>query len=273
MARRTSKHTLYRLVGVDPARLYDAVDLAQVDKIGGDINDAPNLTGLGIEALIAHGGMIREEAPWCEELRRTSGFEVSEPTWRSAGLLVLAVDGEVYAIGYDQGFRLIPDHLKDKDFGLTFALRAVDPDSVCGITSKVLGQGRTDITMIPGGMSVSMLDIKEYLRIVHKVAGAIADIDLTRTRFGKSQVTKADGGSGLLIQLGIEPHDLVADIREVARVCQEHRPHPDLEFVERVKPVRNKATMNTLDEALDDVLRDPTRGQVTAAVPIDHLDS
>ncbi|MFB6776356.1 tyrosine-type recombinase/integrase [Streptomyces sp. NPDC056352] len=31
---------------------------------------------------------------------------------RSAGLLMLAVDGEAYAIGYDQGFRLVPDRVR-----------------------------------------------------------------------------------------------------------------------------------------------------------------
>ncbi len=54
---------------------------------------------------------------------------------------MLAVDGEVYAIGYDQGFRLVPDRLKDHRFGLGFASRRVDPGRIRDLVAHTPGEG------------------------------------------------------------------------------------------------------------------------------------
>lgn len=274
MATNTSKHTLYRLIGV-PATLdglRKALDHDRLEALDHTVQEAPYFTGLGIPALLVTVNDVRNAAEWCPEVRRTTGCDVAEPSWRSSAVLVLAVDGRVYAIGFDQGFRLIPDRLKDTSFGLTFALRAVDPNAVFGMTSKVLGEGRTDITMIAGGAPVSCLGVKEYLRIVRKVAGEIHGVALTRTRLGNDTLVRVDGGYGLQLPLGIEAKNLVADIREVARVCRRNPPHHALEFIEHVRPVHDEATVEELDRVLDDVLGDAAGGLVTAAMPYNRLD-
>ncbi|MBB5152886.1 DUF6119 family protein [Saccharopolyspora phatthalungensis] len=274
MATNTSKHTLYRLIGVPatPDGLRKALDHDRLDALDHTVQEAPYFTELDIPALLVTVNDVRDQAEWCPEVRRTTGCDVAEPSWRSSAVLVLAVDGQVYAIGFDQGFRLIPDRLKDTNFGLTFALRAVDPNAVFGMTSKVLGEGRTDITMIAGGAPVSRLGVKEYLRIVRKVAGEIHGVALTRTRLGNDTLVRVDGGYGLQLPLGIEAKNLVADIREVARVCRQNSPHRALEFIEHVRPVRDEATVEELDRVLDDVLGDPASGLVTAAMPYNRLD-
>lgn len=274
MATNTSKHTLYRLIGVPATSdgLRKALDRGRLDALDHTEQEAPYFTELDVPALLVTVNDVRDEAEWCPEIRRTTGCDVTEPSWRSSAVLVLAVDGQVYAIGFDQGFRLIPDRLKDMNFGLTFALRAIDPNAVFGMTSKVLGEGRTDITMIAGGAPVSRLGVKEYLRIVRKVAGEIHGVALTRTRLGNDTLVRVDGGFGLQLPLGIEARNLVADIREVARVCRENPPHRALEFIEHVRPVRDEATIEELDRVLDEVLGDPASGLVTEAVPYNRLD-
>ncbi|MDA3649319.1 TIGR04141 family sporadically distributed protein [Saccharopolyspora indica] len=274
MTTNTSKHTLYRLVGIPATTdgLRKALDRDRLDALDHKVQVAPHFAELGVPALLVIVNDVRDEAEWCPEVRRTTGCDVVEPSWRSSAVLVLAVDGQVYAIGFDQGFRLIPDRLKDTNFGLSFALRAVDPNAVFGMTSKVLGEGRTDITMIAGGAPVSRLGVNEYLRIVRKVAGEVHGVALTRTRLGNETLVRVDGGFGLQLPLGIEAKNLVADIREVARVCCQNRPHRALEFIEHVRPVRDEATLAELDQVLDDVLGDPDGGLVTAAMPYNRLD-
>lgn len=54
-----------------------------------------------------------------------------------------------------QGFRLVPDELKDPDFGLRFAIRAVDPDCVRDIVRRsTVRQGRQDATLVPCGLPI-----------------------------------------------------------------------------------------------------------------------
>ncbi|QWF81874.1 TIGR04141 family sporadically distributed protein [Amycolatopsis sp. CA-230715] len=269
MAPKTSKHTLYRLTGVVATSdgLLRAVDDELFDEISGSFEVPPAFTALGIEALAVTGAALQDEAEWCAEFRRTTGVDCSQPNWRGSGLLLLAVDGEVYAIGYGQGFRLLQDRFKDKSFGLAFALRAVDPNTVHGIRSRVLGRGRTDITMVAGGAPVGSLGIREFQRIVDKVAGEICDVELTGVRHGKGKLVKVGGGLGLELPLGVDPKELLADIREISRVCREVQPDPALEFVEHVVQVSCPDLLKQLDTILDNGLGDPGGLQITPSVP------
>lgn len=107
--------------------MLDALDAGQPDRLGAE----PHIPeALGVPAVYITCGTAHTEAPWCEPMPRTTGVRVSEGVRRTAALLLLAVGGTVYAIGCDQGYRLIPDHLKDKRFGLSFAIRQTDPKMI-----------------------------------------------------------------------------------------------------------------------------------------------
>lgn len=274
MSPKTSRHTLYRLTRVPATHdgLLNAIDEELFDEIGGSLDIPPAFTALGVDALAVTGSALQEEAEWCSEFRRTTGLDRSEPSWKGSGLLLLALDGEVYAVGYGQGFRLVQERFKDKNFGLTFALRAVDPEAVHGIRSKMLGRGRTDITMVSGGAPVESLGVSEFQRIVDKVAGEIGGVELTRARHGKGKLTKVGGSSGLELPLGVDADELVTDLREISRVCCEERPDSALEFVEHVVRVRDPELLHELDQTLDDGLGSPDRLQIAPAVPHDLLD-
>ncbi|MEV7864696.1 DUF6119 family protein [Streptomyces sp. NPDC088124] len=222
MTPRTSKRTLYRLRSVPPTTdtMFYALDADQLDRVhaGADV-----VENLGVPAVLVTGSFEQPVASWCDEIFRTTGIEVSRPVNRSAGLLMLAVDGEVYAIGYDQGFRLVPDRLKDHRFGLSFASRRVDPAKIRDLVSHTPGGGRTDITLIPGGASVWSLGIVEHAPIVRRLGGQLDDIPLTISRDDPGKITSAEGGAGLRMRLGVEDADLIADIRAIARVLRAPR--------------------------------------------------
>lgn len=271
MTARTSKRTLYRLRGVSPTTdaMFDALDTEQLERVHAELHfpDA-----LGVPALLVTGSFEQSVASWCDEISRTTGVEVSRPVNRSAGLLMLAVDGEVYAIGYDQGFRLVPDRLKDQRFGLRFASRRVDPAQVRDLVSHTPSGGRTDITLIPSGAPVGSLGIVEHAQIVRRLGGHLDDLPLTISRDNPAKVSSAEGGTGLRMRLGVESPDLVADIRAISNVLREQKPSPELEFVEHVVPADDPGVLSRLEAALDDLLGQEPDGRIGVAVPVDHWD-
>ncbi|MFD7232476.1 TIGR04141 family sporadically distributed protein [Streptomyces sp. NPDC059881] len=270
MASNTAVRTVYRLSGVAPtpeAMLY-ALDLELLDRLGAD----PHLPeALGVPAVYLTCGMERAEAPWCAPMARTTGITVSEGIRRTAAVLLLAVDGTVYAIGCDQGYRLVPDHLKDKRFGLSFAIRQMDPNLIRGAVSRSLGQARTDISLVPGGAPVPLLGIRDHSRIVRSLGGYLDDLPLTRSRYAGGRAVSAQGGCGLRIALGVEPDALLSDLRAITRICSEDIPHQELEFVDHIVPVEDATTLHALDRTLDDRLGLPAAGHVSVSVPPEHL--
>lgn len=271
MAADTTVRTLYRLKGVAPTieAMFEALDHEQLDALDARV-DIPN--GLGVPAIVIDAVYVKAEASWCEDLRRTTGCPVSRPSCRAAGLLVFAVDHEVYAIGYDQGYRLIPDRLKDRRFGLCFAIRRVDPNEVKDLVRQTPGAGKTDITLVPGGASVHAFGIEEHAQVVRHIGGRLSDVRLTVSSRSRARVSSAQGGVGLRLHLGVEGTNLIADVREIARVCREESPRKELEFVERVIPVKDAGLADRLDGIFDDLLGQPDEGRVAVVVPDDHWD-
>ncbi|ADI06922.1 hypothetical protein SBI_03801 [Streptomyces bingchenggensis BCW-1] len=268
----TSKRTLYRLTGVAPTvdAMFGVLDPTRLDAVGAEL-DFPG-EWLGVPALLVTGSFAQPVASWCGEINRTTGCEVSRPVNRSAGLLMLAVDGEVYAIGYDQGFRLVPDRVKDRRFGLGFVIRRVDPAQIRDLVSHTPGGGRTDITLVPGGAPVWSLGVQEHAQIVRRLGGRLDGIELTIAQDDRTKISSVEGGTGLRMRLGIDAVDLVADIRAIARVLRDQAPAPELEFVEHIVPVKGADLVTRLEERLDDMLGEVPDGRIAVAVPSDHWD-
>ncbi|MEV0777557.1 TIGR04141 family sporadically distributed protein [Streptomyces sp. NPDC050428] len=268
----TSKRTLYRLTGIAPTvdAMFDVLDPARLEAVGAELHFPEER--LGVPALLVTGSFEQPVASWCGEINRTTGCEVSRPVNRSAGLLLLAVDGEVYAVGYDQGFRLVPDRVKDRRFGLSFVIRRVDPAQIRDMVSHTPGGGRTDITLVPGGAPVWSLGVQEHAQIVRRLGGRLDGLQLTIAQDDRTKISSVEGGTGLRMRLGIDAADLVADIQAIARVLRDEAPTPELEFVEHIVPVKDDDLVTRLEERLDDMLGEQPDGRIAVAVPSDHWD-
>ncbi|MFI1015396.1 TIGR04141 family sporadically distributed protein [Streptomyces sp. NPDC020965] len=268
----TSKRTLYRLTGVAPTvdAMFDVLDPARLEAGDAELHFPEDW--LGVPALLVTGSFEQSVASWCGEINRTTGCEVSRPVNRSAGLLMLVVDGEVYAIGYDQGFRLVPDRVKDRRFGLSFVIRRVDPAQIRDMVSHRPGGGRTDITLVPGGAPVWSLGVQEHAQIVRRLGGRLDGIQLTIAQDDRTKISSVEGGTGLRMRLGIDAADLVADIRAITRVLRDEVPAPELEFVEHIVPVKDADLVTRLEQRLDDMLGEVPDGRIGVAVPSDHWD-
>ena len=258
MARpRTREGTLYRLPSVapDPNAMFDVllktVTAEKLDAIGADIIPVviANSPGLWTEAQFKN-----PEADWCPDASITTGLDISYPDTHSAGLIMIAVDGTTYALGYGAGHRLVADELKDQRFGLRFAVRRVNPREIKDLVRRRLGaRGRTDSTVIPGGSPVWALGVTEYAEIIRRLGGPVSGLGVTFSA-NDDRPVKAEGSVGLRMRFGVKPEDLVADIQEIARVCTEENPHPALEFVEHIQPVADQLTIRDLDARLDALL-------------------
>lgn len=268
----TSKRTLYRLTGVAPVAeaMFEALDPVRLDAVRAEL--AFPEERLGVPALLVTGSFEQPVASWCGEVNRTTGCEVARPVNRSAGLLMLAVDGDVYAIGYDQGFRLVPDRVKDRRFGLSFVIRRVDPAQIRDLVSHTPGGGRTDITLVPGGTPVWNLGVQEHAQIVRRLGGRLDGMQLTIAKDNRTKISSVEGGTGLRMRLGVDATDLVADIRAIARVLRDETPSPELGFVEHIVPVKDGDTLTRLEERFDDLLGEEPDRRIAVAVPSDHWD-
>lgn len=272
MPTHTAVRTVYRLSAVSPTEeaMFDALDHGQLDRLGAALHH-PEV--LGVPAVYLTYGKEEEADAWCAPNARTTGIPVSERVRRTGALLLLAVDDQVYAVTCGNGYRLVPDALKDKRFGLCFAIRMIDPRHISGAVTKALGMARTDISLVPAGASVPALGIRDQARVVRHLGGHLDDVPLTRSRHANGRACSAQGGVGLRLPLGIEPADLVEDLRTITRVCKDDIPHPDLEFVDHIVPVTDAITRAGLDSSLDRHLGAPPDGRVSFSVPLDLHDT
>lgn len=275
LRRRTNNRTLYRLIGVDPTTggMIDAVDLEKADKIGADpieLHHSP------VPAMWLSGACDTPEAPWCRDARETTGIPISIGERDSAGLLLIAVDDVPYAIPYGRtGWRLVQDVFKDPRYGLKLAARRLDPEHVKGIVSRRPGaRGRTDSVRIPGGLPVWALGIRDQLAIIGRLNGQAIDLDVTFSAKDSRKV-RIECGAGLTMRLGLNIHDLIADIRQVARICEEETPIEALRFIDHLRPITYAGTLAELEKNLDTRLGafDESPPDLVAAVPADLIDS
>lgn len=253
----TRTATLYRLrdIGSGPDQLeaaFDAELLAEyaltVEHCGID----------GMPAAVAYGMFSPEggEVPgWRADAERLTGLSLPSLKQIRSGLaLAVAVDGDVYAMGFGfDGYRLIRSDLKDRSFGLRFAIRAADADEVRYVGRKSIDvRGRQDHTRAAAGLSIYAYGIRQFADIVRRLGVRAFNCDLTFQR-NRQRAAVTECGDGIRLPVGAQPADLVHDVREIARVVSAD-PHPDLAFIEQFREVDDPEVLECLEMELDDAL-------------------
>jgi uncharacterized protein (TIGR04141 family) len=174
----------------------------------------------------------------------------------------------VYAYGYGEGWRLIPPGLKDRRFGIKFAIRCLDADQIQNLTRHRPGErGRVDDTHIAAAGPVWRFgSVSRHAEIVRRISGKAIKIPTT---YGRTSSRKAIvvGAAGLTLRLGLKPADLVADIRVIASIWASPAPIPGLEFADDITAIDDKETKEILDLELDARLGQPDAFQDDEFVP------
>jgi uncharacterized protein (TIGR04141 family) len=266
----TYQSTLHRLRDVEPdtEAMFEALGEERIDKLIERGADYSNADVDGCPALVFYGQDGEHEPRWINEVRTTTGLPLELRDQRSFALLMLAVDGEVYALGYGGGHHFIPGEYKDARFGLSFAARVADPENVRDLLRKRPGQrGRVDGTWAAGGIPVWMIQVDRQSDVVSKLGAVALDLDLTASRNGSRSV-RFEGGTGLRARLGVSPEDLVRDIRAIAAAIRDKQPIPELAFVDHMAGVSDRTVLELLDIELDELLSSQKKAQAGLAVSV-----
>lgn len=247
--------------------MLDGLDAEQVDDWQADVTETRIA---GCVALWVSGRRFRASAEWYAAAATTTGLDIEFPEVSAYGLLLVAIDGVVYGIGYGRGYLLIADDRKDHGFGIRFALRRLDPAEIQDVARRRIGaRGRTDLTLIPDGMPIWALGVEENADVVRRLGGRSNGLEVTFS--ADKRPVRLEAAVGLRMRLGIRPEHLLRDIREIARVCAEEQTHSSLRFVENFRPIGGRARRGELDQALDAVLGGDAQGELVAVVPTDCL--
>jgi uncharacterized protein (TIGR04141 family) len=267
---RTRRQTLYLLAHADPTPegMLNAID---DEKTSGYHLEFPSL---GVPAVLVHGS-VPYRAAWCTDASATTGVAMTYTDRGSGAVLLLAVDGRVYALCYGAGRWLIRDELKDQRFGLRFAVRQLDADRISRIVHRMPGgRGRQDSILIPGGLPIWCYGLDGYTSVVGHIGGQLKHTDLTFCRDG-TRTVRISGSAGLDGRLGVLAEDLLADIRAIAAICDRRAPDPLLESIENIVPVNDAVITGQLDADLDELLGwpdDEAAEFVAPVVPMPHMD-
>ncbi|MGW3606525.1 DUF6119 family protein [Micromonospora sp. NPDC005161] len=260
--------SVYQLERVAPTTdgLHDAVDHRYVRKH--DFMVEERLVA-GAPALLVHGTVPRERADWCDVLASLTGETIDLGFSSGGAALLVAVDDHVYALAYGTvGRHMVDLDLANSGFGIGFAVRSLAPDEIKQVRRRVFGTtGRVDRNMVPGGQHIRMYGIDKWGEIVGQVCGRTFNPNLTVFR-STGKATPVEGSDALRIHLGVEPASLLADLREINRVCKQESPFADLEFITQIRPVPARdPRLSQVEQQLDRLLASPDPAEVGLAVP------
>lgn len=273
---RTSERTLYRLLGVPATAngLTRAVSKHIGDRKLDEMSAARvHLTIEGSPAIWIGIPGRDHLAEWCVDASTITGLDLTYDERRAGGILLIAVDGTVYAIAFGAGYPLLPDEITDQGFGRNFIIRRLDPDQVCDLVRRrPESRGRTESVLVPAGAPVWTLGIQESIDIIRRAGGWAKDLKVTFTS-GDDRPVKIEGCVGLRMRFGVNPSQFIADIRECARVCREEEPHPALAFIANIQPVADPDIRELLNMELDDLLGPGgDKSRLLPVVPTSALD-
>ncbi|MET9300077.1 DUF6119 family protein [Micromonospora aurantiaca] len=224
---------------------------------------------LDAPALLVHGSAPRDRAEWCGVLSGLVGSDVTIGYSSGGGALLLGVDDRAYALTFGTLGRFMIELEKvDPTFGVSFAVRTLHPSGIRQVRRRVVGaSGRVDRSLVPGGQPIWRYGIDKWGEIVGQVSGRVDNPNLTACQRARGAV-KVEGSDALRIPLGVSPERLLADLREIDRVCRQESPLADLEFIEQIRPLRpNDPRHPALIEVLDRRLGLPDPPDLGVAVP------
>nr|WP_134000846.1 DUF6119 family protein [Streptomyces sp. 846.5] len=266
---KTRLTTLFRLRGVgdDVEGAFDLFDATYLAEHHADLK----FCELGdVRALFIEAEFPRTRATWCSDAQATTGLDIQHEELRSGGVLLFGIDGWVYALGYGQGHYLIPEEAKDPRFGIAFVARRIDEGRVRQLVRRRPGAGRIDSTHLADGVPLWMAGFEAGAEIVRSLGGEASRVDFAYAKHA-DRTMHLEGGKGLRTRFGLAGAELVADVREIARVLRDEPITPGLEAVEYLLPLTDSFLELQLEAELDERLgrRDVTGMAVVP--PADRL--
>ena len=205
--------------------------------------------GVGDEALLVFGRKTPKTLDWVVMVDQLTGLDLDYQSSEASAVLFVKVDHETYALTYGGGWRLLRGGKVDRDFGLNFALRALDAEEIRHIKRLCFNaKSRVDISVVPSGQALWSFGIREHAELVRQITGKV----LSSSRVNLSHIRKMaktrrvrisiDCADRIRLPLPYSPGHLVGDLREVSRILASYTVDPDLAPLQWIRRL-------TLDEA------------------------
>lgn len=269
----TDRVSLYRLEGL-PLSL-DGLRQAVTRVVDDDPPDIDVVNVASCSALRVTAYRIRERVRWNATVASITATDPALGSINPGCLILLIVDARAYAITFGHGVNYLDARYIEAGFGIRFAVRVLDPMHVNHIVrNPMTGQGRIEQTLIPGGAAVGSFNVAPWGTLVRRFGGHAGNRSLLPTtgRLG-TRALRLSGADALSVRLGTDAQDLIADIREIAKISERDSPVPELEFVTRIRKLGRADTALVVD--LDRMLTDQLANfdtDVEIAVPHQILD-
>jgi len=227
-----------------------------------------------VEGLLYTGVIGGGRPPdWVEAVHLLTGVRPTVENRTAAGVLLIPVEGEVFAITYGMGHLLLDHSHVTPGFGFGFALKTLKPDAVRQVTHSMMdARGRTDRKSAAQDQHIRAFAIEEYGEVVSRLAGRLGDTSLALSK-GRKRPVQIAGTDALKIHLGSAPGELLSDLVEISRITGQVSPEPAFDVIARVRPLKvGDGRKVELDRRLDELLGDSSRGSIALAAPMVCLD-
>ncbi len=254
--------TVYRLTGT--GRLTSHIRDKYLDRL--DFT-ADNVTVAGTRGLLITGQIRADKVKWATDLSRYTGQDLDPHNDTAAAVLLLKVDGHVYALCYGMGHHLLDYGTVEPGFGLQYLARVADVDDLRSVTRHTIDRrALIDRRSIPTGGDVRAFGLAELGTVVSKVVGrGIVDPN------GKTVTIR--GADALNLPLARDPAELIKDLAAVGTTLTQPITHPDLELLTRLTPLQPRHPQRkNLDARLTAALRGEANERLGTGWPWEQSD-
>lgn len=235
-----------------------------------------------MNGLLVEGWSDEEPLEWTSMVRTLTTVELPFTSTVASAALFVDLDGETFAVTFNQGWRLVRESTIDRGFGIDFAVRVVDDDEIRHVTRWALSaKSRVDRNVVPSGQGLWSFGLREHAELVRQLT-AMARVDITvnlthmrKTRYRRNPRLRLECGESLKLPLSVHGDGLISDLREISRVLREHPVSEELGPLRWVRRVSNRdERREELDSTVVTMLAEPTPslGEVGIAYPAKYFD-
>jgi uncharacterized protein (TIGR04141 family) len=231
---KAQKVSLYRLVAPDDGALTSCIQQKYIDN-GFEMRTV--FVG-ELHGLLIFGVIPNPSPKWLPHVISITGQRPDVHNDTSAAVLLLPFSGYIYGLSWGFGHLILAPSRIDPSFGLRFAIRRANPQQVRSLTIHTMDTlARTARTTVPAGATLEAFGMEEIGEVVSRLVGRISANGLSGTREGDENYLTVRGADGLSIPLGLEPADLLADLRYLHNVVETESPVEGLEHFEHTRPL------------------------------------
>ncbi|MFE3659703.1 DUF6119 family protein [Streptomyces sp. NPDC059165] len=230
----------------------------------------------GLQGLLVTGTIARGRSAWCEVAESLTGLTAHEENRTAVGLLLVRTRRSVYALTYGMGHLMIESSRLDSGFGLEFAIRCLDENSITLVRHHLMdARGRTDENTATRGEHIRGFGIERFGDIVSKITGTVSGITLTYTQDGNRSARITGSDNSVKLPLARTPAELLSDLNAIENICDQPEPLPGFDLVARVRSLKGRGKtelVRRLDGKLDEMLANPDAPRMALSAPSECLD-